>query len=759
MATTTDSASQPFDLDAILREFNVENVHSPSVPKEDELAVSRVRESLGLGRSLFRRKTAPVETNNPESEVVDNTSSRLDEESIVQSVRPKKRILTSDDEGDLPIIKPHQHRSSSVVSDNHSDDGRMSTKSVTTPQSPLSDDDLPNVQDILADLRKARLEALSAKAAAKSRPIAEEEDAAESDRSQSHIASMIDSPRRKPKKPRKAGKKALDEMNRETQRMARNMALKPEVNVTKKIDMSSVFAKFGFRPEGPKEEKAEAENETAKIEDKSADVVRRPLRETPIKIPTHKPTPKVTLDLDPSDSDDSLPSPSKIFSSLYAQPTSSPPRRSFPPPTVTIDPSSDSDVEILPPGPRSLSVITPDRHRQKHAALFRTLANVRSPLHKTPGRVTPRELDEMLSREAAVQTARKRAERRAELKSLGIDIERIVEKRDLLEEAREEERRIREEEGGEESDEEFLDEGDADTEDNDGDSDESEDVEESDVEEGDRDEVVGSEDEEVVPDVAPKKKRRIVQIVSDDEEKIGSQPNLTVEGPVESKRSEPRGLSGYKAIDDTSLSQFFVETQMSAASAGVDSPRQSLSGAPGTGLTQFFTSTAKDDDFGTDDNAAHIRMNQLRQVSSPLRDILGTANKPFLPDQSHAQSPPANSSSSPLGRRILKRRKLPKNRRDVVDTTFEEFQQYKKQLVEEQAEESEDEFAAWRSGDESDHSEDQNAVVEGLIDDDTKINSARTERELAKLYMFEPGGGWLMVGRRIGSRMRSLSRG
>lgn len=49
---------------------------------------------------------------------------------------------------------------------------------------------------------------------------------------------------------RKAGKKALEEMHKETQRMARSMQLAHEARTRKKITKQSLFDKFNFRPSG-----------------------------------------------------------------------------------------------------------------------------------------------------------------------------------------------------------------------------------------------------------------------------------------------------------------------------------------------------------------------------------------------------------------------------------------------------------------------------------------------------------------------------
>ncbi|KAG6184242.1 hypothetical protein E4U36_002122 [Claviceps purpurea] len=49
---------------------------------------------------------------------------------------------------------------------------------------------------------------------------------------------------------RKASKKAIEEMNRETQRMTRNMQLAPEIKTKTKISKSSLFQRFNYKPTG-----------------------------------------------------------------------------------------------------------------------------------------------------------------------------------------------------------------------------------------------------------------------------------------------------------------------------------------------------------------------------------------------------------------------------------------------------------------------------------------------------------------------------
>ena len=678
--------------------------------------------------------------------------------------RPKKRIVDSDDDEDELPVKPRARRSSPVLfmSDNDSNDGELHSRDKNDSE---SDDEPFSAEKFLTDYRKARLDALSAKVAAKNQAETEDTEPAATERSRSPAQSFSASPSASPsgrkQKVRKASKKALDEMHRETQRMARNMALRPEVKTSKKIEMSDIFAKFGFNPN--KSTTQESQVESQSIDQSTEPMIEKPTVsfEEPLKMSIDPPAPVryTTPNLDDSDSDESLPSPSKIalFLPKQSEKPPTPPKSADKPSTprkvhFTLPPSpsssdSDSDVEILPP--QSLlttHATTPDRKRIKRTALIRSLANLKSPVQtrRSPGRMTQKELDVTLSREAAVQAARKREERRAELKSLGIDTERIVEKRDLLEEAREEARRVREEEGGEEeSDEEYFDE-----EENDADEESGNDSgEDEEMGEESEEEEMGESDVEE-DDVPTKRKSRVVQVLSDDDEddSLEGQSGVVPESIIGSQLNMQQ-LPLLQPTDDLSMTQFFHPTQMSGSTENLASTGKiQTQSDTGTGMTQFFTSTAIDDDLHpTGEDAAHNRMELLRQKAGQGVMSLGEESIGFpgalsppisiplepLRSPNTAESEP---EESPVRRRILKRRTIPKEPSNPIPKeTSEEFIKSRKEFIEEQAEESEDDYAAWRSGDESEN-ENMDGVVEGLIDDDTKIKK-NTEREVARLYM------------------------
>ncbi|KAJ4396461.1 hypothetical protein N0V93_000680 [Gnomoniopsis smithogilvyi] len=78
--------------------------------------------------------------------------------------------------------------------------------------------------------------------------------------------------RQKGRPSRKASKKAIEEMNRETQRMQRSMQLAHEAKTKKKIAKSSLFERFNFKPSGsaPMKEKSSSRPQTP-VSTKSTD--------------------------------------------------------------------------------------------------------------------------------------------------------------------------------------------------------------------------------------------------------------------------------------------------------------------------------------------------------------------------------------------------------------------------------------------------------------------------------------------------------
>ncbi|KAJ6087499.1 hypothetical protein N7467_006413 [Penicillium canescens] len=86
----------------------------------------------------------------------------------------------------------------------------------------------------------------------------------------------------KARQPRKASKKALDEMRQETQRMSRNMQLAHQAKTKKKITKESLFARFNFmQPEPSATEQPVVNSSSTASSQNSSDGELRKLKDTP----------------------------------------------------------------------------------------------------------------------------------------------------------------------------------------------------------------------------------------------------------------------------------------------------------------------------------------------------------------------------------------------------------------------------------------------------------------------------------------------
>ncbi|KAK8109834.1 MRC1-like domain-containing protein [Apiospora kogelbergensis] len=149
------------------------------------------------------------------------------------------------------------------------------TRDATTTAGSDSEDDLPTditkssrFQALVARKRQERLQKEAeeqkkrderAKRIAEQTPTGaedtEEDDVSDiTDDEGGHKLTQQSSSARRPA--RKASKKAVEEMNRETQRMARSMQLAHEAKTKKKITKNSLFERFNFRPAGVVEKPA-----------------------------------------------------------------------------------------------------------------------------------------------------------------------------------------------------------------------------------------------------------------------------------------------------------------------------------------------------------------------------------------------------------------------------------------------------------------------------------------------------------------------
>ncbi|KAK9326172.1 MRC1-like domain-containing protein [Lipomyces orientalis] len=416
------------------------------------------------------------------------------------------------------------------------------------------------------------------------------------------------------RKPRKASKKALEEMNKETARMQRNRQLALQPLTAKKISKESLFAKFNFTPSGSM---ASGVPNSSSSQAAGSDIASTP-PSSPLQVslatksgaatmlfePTKKSQeePNVTTktgpdsdsDLDSDDSGLNFNSRNGAVADLIAsaqdkknaadqakcddkkkklsRSLTTPGkqdlrvlRAQLPPETVSMiraakaksaglvqraivhlsDNESDSDLEILPPGQanaqevpkRKVTLENVKAPVRKETPIWRRFTAYKSPSKefRKRGYLTDRELDEMLQARIREQARKETEEKQAEILAKGGKILTAEEKKkedqiieDLLErerknaeETRKRERRERRRNGELDDDEKFED-----------DEDDEDDDDEDEYEEEDIAELLSDEAEEDVDDDR------------DGEEASDDQEDDIV--PVE---------------DEPGLTQFFQETQ------------------------------------------------------------------------------------------------------------------------------------------------------------------------------------------------------
>ncbi|KAL4799812.1 MRC1-like domain-containing protein [Aspergillus venezuelensis] len=280
---------------------------------------------------------------------------------------------------------------------------------------------------------------------------------------------------------RKAGKKALEEMNRETQRMSRNMQLAHEARTKKKITKESFFARFNFmqpRQRTPPEQPGENSSTTAESQH-SSDIEAQKDRETPQTSPALPPADG------PSKEQQEEEAPLPTFEDLMTQaaeeakqPVAEKMAEQVSKPTTELSSikkgklplrvaparvrlsreqvaryqkdESDSDLEIVTSPAKSRRVAAfenlPARHVAEPASMFKlkALAQLKSPSRKSTT-MNSAELSASLLFQAKQQAGKERRERIEELRAKGVFIETAAERaafedqvENLLEKARKE---------------------------------------------------------------------------------------------------------------------------------------------------------------------------------------------------------------------------------------------------------------------------------------------------------------------------------
>ncbi|TFB04176.1 Mediator of replication checkpoint protein 1 [Trichoderma ghanense] len=282
---------------------------------------------------------------------------------------------------------------------------------------------------------------------------------------------------------RKASKKALEEMNRETQRMARNMQLAHEARTRKKLSKASLFERFNYRPDGealPVEPPANSSSRpvsppTDADANKETPPSSPPVGEKQDSAPVEENSP-ANPDVSMTDSraeDDQPPAPARLDKGKGpaidvgepSRPTQAKRRVRvrLPIPTKAGTADSDDELEITTTSKDRINAVfasIPFRKAQEsHSILaLRALAHVTSPgkdkkrKNEREG-MTPGEFQASLLQKAREQARLERDRRLEMLKAQGVVIQtseererQMQEVEDILAKAREEAQRIKEEE-------------------------------------------------------------------------------------------------------------------------------------------------------------------------------------------------------------------------------------------------------------------------------------------------------------------------
>ncbi|KAI4144516.1 MAG: hypothetical protein L6R39_004146, partial [Caloplaca ligustica] len=301
---------------------------------------------------------------------------------------------------------------------------------------------------------------------------------------------------------RKASKKALEEMNRETQRMNRNMQLAHQARTKKKITKESLFARFNFRTANPSQSSNALANSSsvAASSNPVSDAEARPETETPSTSPItpggkymqdaqhdqdeitpnnpHERENAVVIEKELPDMQTVIAQSQETWNNVKAQAADDNYEQDLPnlrPKSVKAKTTSGKNIRVRLPkslgGPQlgedsesDLEVLPIDKTKRKPDVFdrlpaakasearslqtLRALAHLTSPNKRTAGTKSNMSLAEMqnsLQKRARQQAARERAEKIQELKDRGVIIQTAEEKQkdqaeieDLLEKARRE---------------------------------------------------------------------------------------------------------------------------------------------------------------------------------------------------------------------------------------------------------------------------------------------------------------------------------
>lgn len=654
---------------------------------------------------------------------------------------------------------------------------------------------------------------------------------------------------------RKASKKALEEMNRETQRMSRNMQLAHQAQTKKKITKESFFARFNaVKSDERTAPGAPGENSSTTADSlNSSDAEAQKEKETPRTSPVLGPVEKEAgegvgkeAEAEFRPLEDTLENPRpqpeqpvvarmEIDEAHTTQPGKTPSKKerkevTGPPVRVRLTreevarqqkDDSDSELEIVtsPAKCRRIAAFenVPARKAQEPASMMKlkALAHITSPTRKSA--MHPAQLSATVLLKAKQQAARERQERIEELKAKGIHIETAEERaamedelENLVEKARKEAEDIAKIErkaakGGDEDDEDWDYSGSE--EEAEEDEDEEEDEEDKpagedglvDFEAGEGDE---SEDDQTETmsvdenDAPTQRRKRPTRVVLDDddyddEETDPKTPAKSIVTPTTRSVERPQ-LPTQSSSNLMSLTQAFAGTisgsHQDNAQSGSTIPysapdpdpmnedRQASdsqtiirdSQEPRKGSVDLLAGYAQSDSRISESPAP--RSTQLSEMPDPTQDA-GFVFSPFDPNKRFLGTPQStidtvvinrdNQDGSPAPARRMKQLKRGKtadlsmieeqeendNEGDFeIDASafdvmkkatkkpavpFDRKKSKAKEIVEEAAEESDDEYAGLGGASDEDDDEAENAYDRQMIND----NSGETvdEKQLAAL--------------------------
>jgi mediator of replication checkpoint protein 1 len=274
---------------------------TPAESKDENSAFARVSKAIRLERTQAEK---PRQTE-PEPEPTPNDESSDDD--LPTAGRRRKNVASSSPKyNDRASQTPPPARADSPLF-------------VSSPGEPNDDADTENEDADHSDAEKPKGNARFMALVTQKRKEREEREKEETEKraarkaQNEHFSSEIlsgeesdaEDPRsasklsQKARQPRKAGKKAMEEMRQETQRMSRNMQLAHQAQTKKKITKQSLFARFNFmQPDTPAEQPAANSSSAVNSQNSSDGELRTKAKDTPHTSPLagHAETPKQTKD-------------------------------------------------------------------------------------------------------------------------------------------------------------------------------------------------------------------------------------------------------------------------------------------------------------------------------------------------------------------------------------------------------------------------------------------------------------------------------